>query len=459
MEAICSQPDPLQCTQRLISSTKGLAALQIALQAEISLDFMNHSATAFLTYIQAPELMVTCQGDFLRSLIMTITDPPIFWDAFVKAFRSGSLNDRAMQCFSWLLLQLITLPTENAVLHYGIAKDPSIQKSMLNSPQLHTRTIAQKIVHVLSTTQNPEDFQGNGPGGRHDNDFTDIRKISIVPTPDEISASESPYLRRAIEIDECPSSGRLAMHIDNHFRLLREDMLRDLREELQVALGSKKGRRRGMLIDGLFVEGLDCDKRQPWTIRLQCLKDVPQLHKYVRPQERKKWVTEHYSWLKHQSVACLIADGEMCVLGKISRNEDLLAHLPPIITIQLAGGEDCVSRALVKLKSTKQIKLMQLNTAIFSCEPVLQQLQRMNQLVLSEEVMLWTPDKAIRTVPLAELPSVIDLVSKLQSDPSYQIQHILQLQRSVKLDESQAQCLRRGLTQRLTLVQGPPGKP
>ena len=459
VEAICNQSEPVKCTQRLISSPKGLAALGTALQADLSLDFLNHSATALIKYIQAPELMVTCQGEFLQCLIMTITEPPIFWNAFIKAFRSDGLKDAAVQCFSWLLLQLITLPTEKAVVHYGIAKDLTIQKVLLNSPQLDVRILAQKIVHVLNTTQTPEDFQGNGPGGRHDNDFVDIRKISIMPTPDEIAATESPYLRRAIEIDECPSPDRLAMHIDNQFRLLREDMLRDLREELQVALGSRKGRRKGLLIDGLFVQGLNCDKRQPWAVQLQCSKDVPQLHKLIQPQQRMKWVTEHHSWLKHQTVACLIADGAMCVLGKISRNEDLLAHLPPIITIQLEGGEDCISRALIKLKSSKQIRLIQLNTAMFSCEPVLHQLQKMNQLLLNEEVMLWTPDGTIRTVPLAEHPSVIDLVSKLQTDPSYQIQHVLQLERSTKLDESQTQCLIRGLTQRLTLVQGPPGKP
>jgi hypothetical protein len=458
VEAICIQSEPVQCIQKLISNPKGLAALKTALGSDSSLEFLNDSASAFLKYIQAPELTVVCQGAFLRSLILAITDPPLFWNAFIKAFTSGGLKDEAVQCFSWLLLQLITLPTDNAGIHYGTAKDPSIQKLLFNSPRLDVRIIGQKIVHVLNTVTAPTTFQGDGPGGRHDNDFTEIRKISIMPTPDEIATEEDPYLRQAIEIDDCPNSDRLSMHIDNQFRLLREDMLRDLREELQVAQGSKQGRRKGVLIDRLFVEGLECDKRQPWAIRLECSDDVPQLKNLKKPDDRKKWVTDHYNWLKHQSVACLVADGEMCVLGKINRNENLLAHKPPIITIQLAGGKDCISRALIKLKSTEQIRLIQLNTAIFSYEPVLQQLQKMNQLLLDEEVILWDPDKPIRAAPLAEHTSVAELVDKLRINPSHDLQHTLQLKKSTKLDDSQAECLRRGLTQRLTLVQGPPGK-
>ena len=456
IEAITDHSDPVQCIQRLIGSPKGLSALQSALRLDVSSGFVNTSATALIKYIQAPDLAVICQGAFLRDVIRSITEPPIFWDAFVRAQSSERLSDEALQCFSWLLLQLISLPADTAQAYYGIANDPSFHNKLLHSTRLDVRTIGQKIKHIMNTVTNPEQFQGNGPGGRHDNDFEDIRKIAIMPTPDEIASKEPPYLRRATEIDECSSSGRLAMHIDNQFRLLREDMLRDLREELQVALGVKPGRRKGLYIRGLVVKGLDCNERQRWALQLQCLKDLGQFNT-KDSEARKKYVAEHRNFVKNQSLACLLADGEVAALVTINRSEDLLAHNPPIICIQFSGREDSVAKALLALKSADEIGLIQLNTAMFAYEPVLKQLQDTKQLVLSDELMLWDSHQEVRSAPLVDSDSCLDLVIKLQCNPSRELQMLLDLPKPTQLDASQAACLEGGLRQRLSLVQGPPG--
>ena len=220
-EAICDQPDSVKCVEKLISSPKGLSALQSALRLDVSSEFLNTSATYFLRYIQDPELKVVCRGEFLQKFILTVTDPPIFWDALVNAQRTGCLEDEALQCFSWLLLQLISLSVDKAPTYYGVARDPVIQKMFLECSQLEVRNTGQKIKHIIDAVTNPEHLDGKGPGGRHDNDFLDIRQITILPTPDELASTEPTYLRRATEINECTESGRLAMHIDNQFRLLR----------------------------------------------------------------------------------------------------------------------------------------------------------------------------------------------------------------------------------------------
>ena len=145
--------------------------------------------------------------------------------------------------------------------YYGVGKDPVTQKMFLECSQLKVRNTEQKIKHIIDAVTDPEHLDGEGPGGRHDNDFLDIKKNTILPTPNELASIEPPYLRRATEIDECPESERLAMHIDNRSRLLREDMLRDIREELQVAVGSRKARRKKLLIDGLAIDDIECDER------------------------------------------------------------------------------------------------------------------------------------------------------------------------------------------------------
>lgn len=456
IEAICDQPDPVKCVERLISSPKGLPALQSALRLEVSSAFLNTSATYLLRYIQDPELKVVCRGEFLQQLLLTVTDPPIFWEAFVKAQKTGCLEDEALQCFSWLLLQLISLRVAKTPTYYSVARDPLVRKTLLECSHLEVRTIGQKITHVIDVITNPEDFAGEGPGGRHDNDFVDIRKITVLPTPDELASTEPPYLRRATEIDECPESGRFAMHIDNQFRLLREDMLRDLREELQVAVGSRKGRRKGLLIDGLAIDDIVCDERQSWSLRLQCLNDLSQLPN-LGYDLRKKFIVENRKFLKHQSQACLIADGNIIALVTINRNEDLLAHRPPFICVQFSGSEGSTIKALLGLKLAKSIQLVQLNTAIFAYEPILRQLQDTRHLSLRDEILYWDPRKALQSPPLLQSQSIIDLIATIRSDPSCDLRQALGLPKPTRLDPSQIECFVASLTQRLSLVQGPPG--
>ena len=455
IEAICDQPDPVQCVQKLSSSSKGLSALQSALHADTSLDFLNSSAARFLTYIQAPELAIICQGEFLRNVLLSITDPPIFWNALIKEQQSARLTDEALQCFSWLLLQLISLPTGDATPYYGVASE-GVQKMLLESSQLSVRTIGQRIKHIMETIRSPDQFEGEGPGGRHDNDDVNITNIAILPTADEISSKDPPYLRRAIEIDECSAPGRFAMHIDNQFRLLREDMLRDLREGLQISLGLKKGRRKGLSINDLQLEGIVAQERQQWALRLQCKKDMPQFHG-VAPSARKKYVDEHRNFVKHQSLACLIANGEVMALVTILRDEDLLAHDPPIICIQFSGKEESIVKALLAIKQAQQVRLIQLSTAMFAYEPVLKQLQETKELTLKDEIMLWDPKNEVRAAPTSTQNSIDDLVARLGQNPSSELQQVLGLQKSTQLDASQAKCLLGGIRQRLSIVQGPPG--
>jgi len=71
-------------------------------------------------------------------------------------------------------------------------------------------------------------------------DFADFRKITTVLTAAELQSTALPFYRRWTEVKSVPSAERLRAHIDNMFRLLREDMLAEIRQELQLSLGIKK---------------------------------------------------------------------------------------------------------------------------------------------------------------------------------------------------------------------------
>ena len=456
IQAICDQSEPVRCIENLISSPKGLSALQDALHLDISPAAFKTYAFPIIRYLQAPELKRICAGEFLQRIILHIVDPPVFWNALVSAHKAGRLEEAGVQCFSWLLLQLVSLPVDKASPYRELAKDSAVQSPLLESLIPEVRVIGQKIKHILETTTSPGQFEMNGPGGRHDNDFKDIRNISILPTPDELASTESPFLRRAADVEDCAESTRLAMHIDNQFRLNREDMVRDLREELQIALGAKKGRRRGLIISNLSLDGVECDDRRPWALRLECSYDLPQIPKGNSAQ-RKQFFIDNRNYLKHESLACIVADGKPVSLVTINRKEDLLAHSPPLLCVSFSGREPGFQRALLYLKSASQIQLVQLNAAVFAYEPILRQLQATQELLLRDEILYWEKGKPLVTASTSETPSFQRLLLQLENDPTHDLQRLLGLTKPTKLDKSQAACLLAGVSQRLSLVQGPPG--
>lgn len=456
LEALCNQPDPPACVEMLLSSTYGLSAIQESIRFNLLPPFLNGGATSLLRYIQAPALRATCGGDFLREIILNIVRPPIFWNALVCCFRSRSLSLQSQQCFAWLLLELISLPLEISGLYSELAQDPSIHELLTSSSEFEIRTIGQKIKHAassLSPTTKASD--GPRPGGRHDNDHEDFRQISILPTADELLSEEEPFLRAAAAIEDLSTEdSHLQVHLDNQFRLLREDMIGEMRDELQVALGKKPGRHKGVIIDGLNILDVDCgpsNKRQAWGLRLECKSPLRQLL-HLNPKDRKAYLTEHRNLIKHQSLACLTVNQEVAAFTTIHRDLDLLTRKLPIIVLQFCGKHNILS-SLLRFKTAQNITLIQLDTALFSFEPILKGLQRLKNLSLVDELLLWKPESKLILPPSPPLK----LIHKVEKDPRQDLQTLLRTPLSVRLDGSQVSSLLAGLQQRLSIIQGPPG--
>ena len=457
IEALCDQHDPPSCIEKVISSSAGLSAVQTCLRLNPSASFHNGPATTLLRYIQDPDLNIILGGDYIRRVVVHVAKPPIFWNAFLQSFRDGLLESAAQQCFGWLLYQLLTLPLEDVGPYLAVAEDITIQALFLDSPSFDIRTMGQKIKHVLSSLSTPVlDPDEQGPGGRHDNDFVDYREVAVHPTADEIRSVEPPFLRLAEALeDPVNEDKRLAIHLDNQFRLLREDMLAEMRDELLVVSGTKKGRHRGITVEGFTIVDVDCGearKRLPWGLRLQCISDLPQLVK-LKTEKRRDFFIADRNIFKHQSIACLIVDGEIVGFPTIHRDIDQLAQKPPIITLHLVGKES-TSTSLLKLKTAQHVKLVQIDAAVFAYEPVLRGLQGLRDMPLVDELLLWSPESVLTQPPHAPMA----LIDSLESDPSQDIQGLLQTEQPIRLDESQMNSLLTGLRQRVSLIQGPPGK-
>lgn len=267
---------------------------------------------------------------------------------------------------------------------------------------------------------------------------------------------ERPFLRTADAIDDPnPVTFREAMHADNQFRLLREDMLGEIREEIRKLTGANRGHHRGIVVDELRLSGVEMGikrKRIPWGIKLRCKTDLPLLRK-IGADKRVQYLSDNKHILRHGNMACLLLDGEPAGFPTIHRIEAEISQTPATITVQLPN-DSTLSYALSKIKAVKNIQLFQLDSAVFAYEPFLRRLQQMRGIPLSDELLKWEngSDLGVNTSGLQRLVGMVKLSA------GKDLRHLLKTTGSVILDESQTESLCASFSQRVSLVQGPPGK-
>ncbi len=384
-------------------------------------------------------------------------EPPFFLDAFTKALTESLLNADALHAYAWLLLQLLSLPGNSSSPYVSFAKSGNILDLILNASDGHTRNLGQKIKHYLPLDPSELHIDAEAkPGGRHDNDFANHRQISIMPTSDELLSRERPFMRTT-EYLENPdlAESRQVTHLDNQFRLLREDMLVEIREELQILTGAKSGRHKGVTLSDVRIADLNTGierKRVPWGIVLAIPNGLPHL-KNIRQDKRQDWLRNNKHILKHESMACLLVDNEPLAFPFLHRDDGELAKIPGKITVQFRN-DPTMKSALLKLRTAENMKLVQLDSAIFAYEPFLQRLQEIRELPLAPELLHWEEDTLLS--PPSFQPS--KAVLRLEHQTGKDLKDILKTKESIVLDKSQHASLCACLSQRVSLVQGPPGK-
>ncbi|KIJ58232.1 hypothetical protein HYDPIDRAFT_34380 [Hydnomerulius pinastri MD-312] len=389
-----------------------------------------------------------------------MVEPPIFWSPFVGAFQKGELRDDAQLVFGGVLVRLLMMSGKDTTQYRGLAALPSILDNLLGSSNQEIREIGHRIKHILNTATVTTPLAVLcGPGGRHDNDFVDFREIAILPTGDEVLCQQAPFIRPSFLDDPDSIETRVEDYLDNAFRMLREDMVYEMREEVQIALQKKKGKHRGLRIDGLSMidvyTGTE-ERKTRWGLMLQCRTDFKQFSG-VGDKARETFLKKDprgSKILKHQSLACLVADEQIVSFGTINRVEELLARNPPVIVLQL-NGEASIAKTLSCLSTSKSVRLVQIDTATFAFEPVLAALQKMRSVPLCEEILFWEDGKPVAGASNAT--KVSHVTRAIARNLSVDLKTVLSLAKSIILDKSQAMSTLAGLAQRVSLIQGPPG--
>ena len=460
LEAICHQEDPQACIESVVAHSPALSALQSGLRFDLTPSCVNQSLCPFINYLSDPGVKQVCNGQYLKQLLQIIVKPPTLWRTLLLLYQDRLLEQDSLQAFAWLLLELLSDPISTEI---DILQDAEaiIADGFLSSSPSHTiRTLGYKIQNVLLTkrTSTPLEDPECAPGGRHDNDFKDFRQIAICPTADEFLSTEKPFYRRADAIDEAPPEDRVVIHLDNQFRLLREDMLAELREDLQVITKQKSGRRSIMILRQLSLVGVSCGdeiKPKPCTLAVECKLGLQRLTNLPRKpkDQRKDFLRNSSKFLRHQAFGCLIRGNEIVAFANVDRQEDPLLRDPPVVMLQVNGNEP-FRKALLAFKTAKDLQFLVVDTSVFAYEPILRCLQEKTNFPLAKDLLLRNPKEHISQSPC----SLDTIVKYLQDKVGHDIQHILKTTKAIELDQPQMDSLLAGLTQAISLIQGPPGK-
>ncbi|KZT74563.1 P-loop containing nucleoside triphosphate hydrolase protein [Daedalea quercina L-15889] len=458
LESIYSQPEPVACVHKLIANDPGLACLQSSMFIDLTPTFMNTHSSRLILYLRAPALKDIGGSQYIEQVVKKLVDPPVFWRVFTQAFVGGQLQEDGQNAFGWLLLQLVSLAADEAQPYRELARNEDIPQKLIDSANGEVRSLGHKLKHIMKIVTNPTADAEYSPGGRHDNDHVEFRDISVMPTADEIMSKELPFMRTAAEVDATSTGERFATHLDNQFRLYREDMLHELREELQIALGQRKGRHRGLVFDGLTlvdmygVSGQGKGRNDKWGIVL-CMAPETDLWFFKRdkPKDRKKYLMDDRKLIRDGSMAALIIDGIVVAFPVIRRDEDYLSKSPPEFVLLLEGKRSTIDTLYMSFRA-ENIKLVQIDTAVFSYEPVLKALQQITSMPLAPELV--QRETLERLHPPDSLTTIINA---LRRDPKQELKDLINCPNSVLLDDAQARSLLSGLTRRVAIIQGPPG--
>jgi replication-associated recombination protein RarA len=457
LEAMCSQKDRSRCVEKLAASSDGLQALRMSIRNDTSISFVNDSCIPFLAYIQDDDIRQLCNGQLLKDIMRTVIEPPTLWNALEQHYHSRSLSQTGSRTFASLVLDLLTfLPDSPGIDLFSAAAKIIGPGGLLESSDFDIRSIAYKIQNaVRSRSTKKQQNTLVKPGGRHDNDFEDFRKVEIFPTKDELLTAEKPFYLQAEVVFSTDIDNRVATHLDNQFRLLREDMIAELRNDLQAAIKKGKGRRVTKLGHLTFQSvGTELtNKRLPGSVAMSFRTGLPQIGKTDR-EERKKYFIENRQILKHGAFGCLLASNEIVAFAVVDREEDGLSKDPPTILLQVLG-KSALLNTLITFHTVppQNLEFVLVDTPFFAYQPILQRLQNIVSLPLSYELLALDENDLVKQSPFRPL----DVVDRIKQSEGQNLRDALQLEKDVILDESQTASLIAGLTQTLSLIQGPPG--
>lgn len=449
---------PSSCVEALIASKHGLTALQLSVRLDLSIAFIKSQILPFIGYLADDQLKLLADGQILYKALITIVKPPTLWNPLVSMIKAEELEDDKLKIFSWLCLELLSVPSSADLDVHADIEAVAQGGKFTNATCPETRQLGYKIQKKLQLLKSPSARPGDSysPGGRHDNDFDDFRKILVYPTTDEFNCTDRPFYRRAKEVFETNMLERPAVHLDNTYRLLREDILSELRNDWQNTQVRKRAKRSALTLRKLWPVGLhlgDDKYRKKCSLAISCRAGLEKLES-VGPKMRKKWLTDNKNFLRHQAFGALYQGQEIFGFAFVERDLDSLLLSPPVIILHFTD-DNAFKKALVAFKTASDVMFTLVDTPVFAYEPVLERLKDMKEFPLQDKLL----DPAGGVDDFVPVPRIQLFANRLaREERSLRIQiREGSVNKEFELDYSQQQSMKSVFVSKVSVIQGPPG--
>ncbi|KAM0345493.1 hypothetical protein ACHAPU_006420 [Fusarium lateritium] len=335
------------------------------------------------------------------------------------------------------------------------------------------------------------------PGGRHDNDFLDISKISIIPTQDEILSEHTEYLPSKNFLHPHVLEDPLQRYIDSTFRQARHDIMGPIKDVLREQLATGRLMNNQLPDEDSRVQAFESSNIS--RIHMDNGQGMDAIVSFLPPESvlRKSPTDQHAWWrrchrLGSNTLLCfVVSEAEspsqrllfLQMIGKSKqRNSDwpdprkgtqVSQHYRPSIIVRLATEKQCDLALLVQLYQSHAtgvlVNFVDIIPPIFT--PILENLQRIKQEnhVAFHNWILPTPDgnNKIPSPLYARKEGFVfplGCISKngnsnIELDPKAEIEdiNIQEIEEATGLDHSQCLGLVGALTREYALIHGPPG--
>lgn len=457
LESAQAQASPSRCLEDL-ATAHGLESVRKSVRVSSSPSFLCSYVLPFISYLADSDARAIFEGTLLQQVVATIVEPTTVWRAITRIYLADEFPDKIenTKSFAWLSLLIATHSGAQLTASTELS-DILDQRPLISVSDSKIKSLGYQIQKALQLRFEGSDHNDpNGPGGRHDNDFVDFRKISVYPTNDEFASTLAPYYRRAEEIKQIPSSDKARNHLDNQFRLLREDMLAELREDIRIALGKVKNKKKQVQILGklqpLDINTGDAKRSRSCTFIFTIGSGLEQFCKKT-PDQRTRYLKENTSFLRHDAFGALSFGDQIIGFAFVVREAHNLIRNPPCLQLRLANN-NTFQALFSPAKPSAELRFTLVNTPIFAYEPVLNRLKSINQIPLDKDILQLQDIEDGDIANFKPSGTIRDLLSKLEDSDH---ESLFIDKKHFQLDQAQFDAMKYALRSPLSVIQGPPG--
>ena len=324
--------DRERCGKEALKSAFSLAS--ITTDAANSL---NNGVVKFLALLGSSSCSIGAAKMCVNELFILAFNTPGFIETILSALRDNKIQDIA--AVAWFIVEISVISVsarENPLIHEiaSILDKSQCPATQALSTILYPTLLAKEIIKEGNTKfASLDQLRCFEP--QHNNDFPfDFRKISIVPTPEEINCNQvgasnintswtfnySEDINDHKEDFPVSKEGEL---LDRQFRLLREDMIAPMKEEIKEEMSKAIGNRKRVFFNPHAI-GIEFKPKPCILIRI----DVPSMlrgrMKSMSKKQREIFMSETCRRILGRDSMVLFCDDNAKVkyVGVVTRRDD-----------------------------------------------------------------------------------------------------------------------------------------